>query len=572
MCGIFCSVLQNNKLHSYTIPNTLKEILRNRGPDVQDEMIEDYDTGQIIFAGNVLWQQGESIQKQPVVANDFILLFNGDIYNLPKPETMSDTSWIASQISECRYEEKKILQLLKNWEGPHCLIIYDKRKQILYFSRDALGRNSLIIERIPKELHLLSASYYLENDKLSLELPPLGLYKVNINDLTSCVLHPWCPLNNYSIHLLSKLDQAVGWKTTVESPMFPEWMLKSKLTFNYDFYKFTYIDCHVDLFKNLISQPQITDSLATLHKLLSDSVRKRVTNRAPLCRLCLIKVTIPTVCTHAKLSILFSGGIDCTILALLANEFVPENEPIELINVAFESIDGQNISEELWNVPDRKTALLSINELNQLCPKRYWKLLEVNVTRQELEQHLTTRIKHLIYPLETVLDESLGCAFWFASHCDSSTARVALIGSGADELFGGYARHRNCYRHCMGSAMERQLAVHDELEMDWQRLPARNLARDDRVIADNGKTARSPFIEENVVKFIRSLEPYQKCCFSFPEGVGDKLLLRLYGYQIGLRGVVLLKKRAIQFGSRIANKKQKATNKSDNLKQKLETM
>nr|XP_016927273.2 LOW QUALITY PROTEIN: asparagine synthetase domain-containing protein CG17486 [Drosophila suzukii] len=569
MCGIFCSILHNVGLHSLKIPNALKEILRNRGPDVQDEIIVDYDAGQIIFSGNVLWQQGESIQKQPVVTNDFIFLFNGDIYNLPKPESMSDTSWIASKISECRNNENKLLQLLKKWEGPHCFIIYDKRDQILYFSRDALGRNSLIIERIPKGLHLLSTSHCFENDKLSLELPPLGLYKVNINDLTSCILHPWQPLNNYCVELLSRLDQLVGWKTTVESPMSPEWMLKSKLTFDYDFYKYTYTDSHVDLYNKLISHPQIKESLATLHKLLSNSVRNRVTNKAPLCRLCLEKMT--TLCEHAKLCILFSGGIDCTILALLANEFVAQNEPIELINVAFESVEDQNISEKLWDVPDRKTALLSINELKQLCPKRCWKLLEVNVTRRELDQTLTTRIRHLIYPLETVLDESLGCAFWFASHCDSSTARVALIGSGADELFGGYARHRKSFMHCQGSATERQLAVHNELEMDWQRIPARNLARDDRVIADNGKTARSPFIEENVVKFIRSLEVYQKCCFCFPEGVGDKLLLRLYGYQIGLRGVVLLKKRAIQFGSRIANKKHKAVHQSDTLKQKLAT-
>ncbi|KAH8356658.1 hypothetical protein KR084_009586 [Drosophila pseudotakahashii] len=569
MCGIFCSVLQSGGLYSSNFPNLLKEILRNRGPDVQDEVVLDYDAGQIILAGSVLWQQGESVRKQPVVADDFIFLFNGDIYNLPKPESMSDTSWISSQISECRYEEHKLLKLLKEWEGPHCLIIYNKRNQILYFSRDTLGRNSLIIERIPKGLNLLSTSHYFENEKVSLELPPLGLYRVKVNDLTSCVLHPWQPLNDYAIQLLSKLDRAVGWKTTVESQIAPEWMIKSKLTFDYDFYKFPYIDSHMDLYKKLIGHQEINESLTTLHKLLLDSVRNRVTNMTPFCRLCLKKWNYETVCRHAKLCILFSGGIDCTVLALLANEFVPENEPIELINVAFESVKGQNMSEKLWDVPDRKTSLLSINELRKLCPKRCWNLLEVNVTRLELEQHLTTRIKHLIYPLETVLDESLGCAFWFASHCASSSARVALIGSGADELFGGYTRHRNSFRHCLGGALERQLAVQHELEMDWQRIPARNLARDDRVIADNGKTARSPFIEENVVKFIRSLEAYQKCCFSFPEGVGDKLLLRLYGYQIGLRDVVLLKKRAVQFGSRIANKNQNAAHQSNTLKLKL---
>uniref|UniRef100_A0A6P4EII0 Asparagine synthetase domain-containing protein CG17486-like n=2 Tax=Drosophila rhopaloa TaxID=1041015 RepID=A0A6P4EII0_DRORH len=565
MCGIFCSVLQDTVLYSNNIQSSLREILRNRGPDAQDELVLDYNGGQIILAGSVLWQQGEKVQKQPVVAGNFIFLFNGDIYNLPKPESMSDTFWIASRFSECR-NIKNILKLLEQWEGPHCFIIYDKCNQILYFSRDSLGRNSLIIERIPKGLNLLSTSHYCENEKISLELPPLGIYQVEVSDLTACVLHPWQPLNEYEIQLLRNLDIAVDLKTTVADPISPEWMLKSKLGFDYDFYKFSYTDNHVNLYNNIISQPQIGESLTTLHKLLCDSVRDRVKNTAPFCRLCLTKLSLKTECRHAKVCILFSGGIDCTILALLAHKFVPVNEPIELINVAFESIEGQNISENLWDVPDRRTSSMSINELKKLCPERCWNMLQVNVTRRELQHNLTKHIKHLIYPLETVLDESLGCAFWFASNCTSSTARVALIGSGADELFGGYARYRNTFRRCLGTELERQLAVQIELDLDWQRIPARNLARDDRVIADNGKTARSPFIEENVVKFIRSLEAYQKCCFSFPEGVGDKLLLRLYGYHMGLREVVLLKKRAIQFGSRIANKKQNASFKSDNLK------
>eukprot|EP00099_Drosophila_melanogaster_P001051 NP_001036446.2 uncharacterized protein Dmel_CG17486 [Drosophila melanogaster] len=564
MCGIFCSVVNNVPLNSFNISSALKVILKNRGPDVQDEVVIDYCFGKILFAGFVLWQQGESVQKQPVVEDDFIFLFNGDIYNTSKPEYMSDTTWIAERLAECRCKEQNILKILKRLEGPHCLIIYDKREQILYFSRDALGRNSLLIERICNGFQLLSTSHF-EDKKISLELPPLGLFRVKLNDLNSCVLYPWQPLNNYSTQLLRNLDLAIGWKTAVESPMSPDWMLNCNPAFSYNFYEFQYIKNNVNLYKNLIDQSEIKYTLSILHTLLSDSIKNRVRNMAPFCRLCMQKLNISPPCRHAKLCILFSGGLDCTILALLANQFVPVNEPIELINVAFESVKGQNISEKLFDVPDRKTSLVSVNELKQLCPERCWNLLKVNVTRLELQQHLTSRIKHLIYPLDTVLDESLGCAFWFASHCTHSTARVALIGSGADELFGGYTRYRNSYSRCLGNDLERQLAVQNELERDWQRISARNLARDDRIIADTGKTARSPFIEENFVKFIRSLEVYQKCCFGFPEGVGDKLLLRLYGYQIGLRDVVFLKKRAIQFGSRIANKKQNGSHQSDNL-------
>lgn len=145
-----------------------------------------------------------------------------------------------------------------------------------------------------------------------------------------------------------------------------------------------------------------------------------------------------------------------------------------------------------------------------------------------------------------------------------------MIGSGADELFGGYTRHRNAfirqYDEIKLSPFER---LEQELEFDFQRLPSRNLARDDRVIGDHGVTARSPFLEEHLVYFIRSLRPYQKCYHALEQGVGDKLLLRLCGFRLGLKEVTSLKKRAMQFGSRIADRKQNAKDISESLVQIL---
>lgn len=143
-----------------------------------------------------------------------------------------------------------------------------------------------------------------------------------------------------------------------------------------------------------------------------------------------------------------------------------------------------------------------------------------------------------------------------------------MIGSGADELFGGYTRHRNAflrqYEDVDRTPFER---LESELEFDFNRLPSRNLARDDRVIGDHGVTARSPYLEENFVHFVRSLQPFQKCYHALEQGVGDKLLLRLCGFRLGLRGAASLKKRAMQFGSRIADRKQNAKDTSETLAQ-----
>lgn len=64
------------------------------------------------------------------------------------------------------------------------------------------------------------------------------------------------------------------------------------------------------------------------------------------------------------------GGIDSTVIALLAHQFVPHSEPIDLLNVAFEKNHN-------FNVPDRLTGLSSLRELQELCPDRQWNFVEV---------------------------------------------------------------------------------------------------------------------------------------------------------------------------------------------------
>lgn len=557
MCGIFCAISENNDV-ACDLHSTLDKLLHNRGPDVKDKLV----IGNVLLAGNVLWQQGEAPQKQPITKGDLSLLFNGDLYNLEteKLSTQSDSAWLMEKLTQC-HEDKELLALLQQLQGPYCLILYNKCDNTLYFCRDALGRNSLIIERNTQCIQLLSTSCYLRQTN-SLELPPLGLYKLQLDALNKCILYPWQSLNKETTQQLEMLDTAMRWETHVACPIAPQWLLKeTDPSDKYDLYELvdeTNLELE-QLYTRLLDNLQLQKTLEIFDKLLQHSVAQRVFNTAPVCRNC----ATCGKCEHAKICLLFSGGIDCTILALLANKFVPQTETIELINVAFERIaTGTNDVDGTWNVPDRQTAKQSYVELQRLCPERKWQLLEVNVSREELKHKLSSHIHQLIYPLQTVLDECLGCAFWFAASAEKSTARVALLGSGADELFGGYTRHRNAYRRA-GNNLE---ALQLELEMDWQRIPARNLARDDRVIADCGKTARAPFIEEHVSQFVRSLTPQQRCCYKLPEGVGDKLLLRLYGYSLGLRDAVLLKKRAIQFGSRIADKKQQANQISEYLR------
>lgn len=75
-----------------------------------------------------------------------------------------------------------------------------------------------------------------------------------------------------------------------------------------------------------ISTAQLHLTIQALHRELEASLRKRI-------------LTVPAVPPppQARIAILFSGGLDCTTLALMVDRILPGAERIDLINVAFEN-------------------------------------------------------------------------------------------------------------------------------------------------------------------------------------------------------------------------------------------
>ena len=103
--------------------------------------------------------------------------------------------------------------------------------------------------------------------------------------------------------------------------------------------------------------------------------------------------TIPQTHSHAhsltsstapRIAVLFSGGLDCSVLAWLIHTLLPPNEPIDLINVAFENprtIATQKIKRaDIYNAcPDRITGIAGWRELITLAPAREWRFVEVHL-------------------------------------------------------------------------------------------------------------------------------------------------------------------------------------------------
>ena len=79
----------------------------------------------------------------------------------------------------------------------------------------------------------------------------------------------------------------------------------------------------------------------------------------------------------APVLILFSGGVDSTLIAALAHQSLPPDVPIDLASVCFNG----------GNSADRLAALNAVLELVQFAPSREWRLILVDASLEEVDQH-----------------------------------------------------------------------------------------------------------------------------------------------------------------------------------------
>ncbi|XP_058508441.1 asparagine synthetase domain-containing protein 1 isoform X1 [Solea solea] len=608
MCGIFC-LLSLSPTH-FEWDKSVHEHLKRRGPNWSQDLTVTGSSPcyQCLFSAHVLHMRGH-LTPQPVQdSGGNVLVWNGEIFDgLPVLPKENDTVVFSQWLSSCS-SPSEILSVLSSLRGPWGFVYYQKAGDYVWFGRDFFGRRSLLWKFDAGVLTLTSVAANTLSDEFAWqEVPAVGVYRIDLKAAAEAgtvtfELYPWAYAGESIISLCSEtvLESVPCGCTAImnksglvlTSPVCPLNMSIPESINETETHQ--HAQPSVKDLDRLLSSREKNDVVNCLIDVLSEAVRRRVQS-LPF----EVQDLSPEKDT-ASVAILFSGGIDSMILAALADRHIPAHEPIDLLNVAFKLQEPKQQKESTKNhkkpknkpadskpddaahrtfspfdVPDRITGKAGIKELQDLNPGRRWNFVEINVTQEELQRMRQERITHLVYPLETVLDDSIGCAVWFAARGTgfimedneqrpfSSSAKVILTGIGADEQLAGYSRHRVRFK------MSGHEGLIQELAMELGRISSRNLGRDDRVIGDHGKEARFPYLDEDMVNHLNSLPVWEKADPSLPRGVGEKLLLRLAAKQLGLGPSAVLPKRAMQFGSRIAKMEDSREKASDRCRRLL---
>ncbi|EGO25517.1 hypothetical protein SERLADRAFT_368911 [Serpula lacrymans var. lacrymans S7.9] len=514
---------------------------------------------------------------QPHQADGNILCWNGEVFegmDIHSRENDGVRLFKAMCLLEAPSD---IPSLLGRIEGPYAFVFYHATSQSLYFARDPLGRRSLLIHRPTKKhpyLLLTSVSVGVHSAYEVEELSTDGIFCLDLANLNKS---PEVGFLLASIYLeLNGLQFASSFDGCLTT--FPRCHQTQQFA-------------QLSKVKTTLPTEDIPQPVSLELERLPDNMVEAMDQLLfHLDRSVMLRVRdIPRgsdLPGQARLAVLFSGGIDSTMIAFLAHRHIPLDEPIDLLNVAFENPRKIQVQTEgnigamskkkkqqrlkisankgtentSYMVPDRLTGLKEVEELRRVCPGRTWNFVEVNV-RYEESRAARTGVEETMFPGRTVMDLSLAMALYFASRGVGqirsevdpdgfrpyeSPARVMLNGLGSDELLGGYGRHRTAF------GVRGWQGVIDELQLELDRIPTRNLGRDDRVISSNGKETRHPFLSLSLVAFLAQLPVHLKLDPRLEIGTGDKMLLRAAARKVGLLEASERKKRAMQFGSHSA--------------------
>ena len=535
MCGIVGMAGNfNEEMLQYAL-----ESISHRGEDYSDVFIDvENNVGlghnllsifSLIDENNQLSDNLEE-NKQPIILNDLVLVFNGEIYNFNHLESFleendgnyhkskSDSQLLANLIdyyyrlyssddqSESNRENllKSVKSVLPQLDGDYSFAVFDRKYKNLLISRDSIGVKPLF--------------YGIDESKdiKAFASEKKALWKVGISDERIHDLQPGSILYNWEI-----VDLEDSLINRIISTDF------KKIRSNYNEYK-DYLDTK-DTYK--VYKELLIDDLYS-------AVEKRVEN-------------------ISNIGLIFSGGVDSSILAVLLKQIaekrnyekdsVPLN--IKLYSVGVENSQDIKFSEDI--AQDLNLPLKTV-------------IIDENTVKESIKPVLTA------IEDDNLMKLGVGMTIYLAANAmKEDNVKVALSGQGADELFGGYNRYLKHFED--NSLFDAYFDLDEEIYHDIANMYHVNLERDDAVSMANGVELRVPFLDNDIINL--ALDIPGKYKINDNEDVLRKHILRDAAKSIGVPDYISDRpKKAAQYGSGINKILKKKVLRSFNIEEFIESL
>ena len=489
--------------------------IKHRGPDVSGVFVDgkvlhddldslDVPQGSFGLGHNLLSIVGSEV-SQPLTLDNFVLVCNGEIYNFKELKkefdldfkTDSDCEVVLSIIQKfyegSLYDATK--KAIKYLDGDYAFAVYDGTNFAAV--RDPVGVKPLYYGKDDDKKHFAFASERKALWNIGMSdvktLPPdQMIYNGELIDLGNRLLIK----PEYTCKIASK-DHSISTNISTNVPIN------------------TSINACTDISLNVSK-----DTLKTqLKDFLIASVEKRIKGLS-------------------KVGIIFSGGVDSTLLAKIALDLgvetslysVGHRDSVDIKFARRAATDmGLPLQVRTVDVDDvRKYTKLVLNAIEE------FNLMKLGVG---MPSYIASEMGHL------------------------DGLKVMLSGQGADELFGGYNRYLKFYEDKGEKAQE-------DLKTDIFNLYHVNLQRDDAVTMANNIELRVPFLDLNIINLAMDI-PMEYKINSYNDNL-RKCILREVAAELGVPDEIVKRpKKAAQYGSGIHKIMVKKVLKDENYKNKL---
>jgi asparagine synthase (glutamine-hydrolysing) len=245
----------------------------------------------------------------------------------------------------------------------------------------------------------------------------------------------------------------------------------------------------------------------------------------------LLKSTRKRVSDLKEVAVAFSGGLDSSLVAVLAEKC---GINVQLISVGLENqveVKFAETASETLKLP-LHLQTYTVNDVERILPKVLWLIEEPNLIKASIA-----------IPF-----------YWTAENASKLGCHVLLAGQGADELFGGYQRYLEEYEQSGVEAVQK--AMYRDVAMSYEK----NFQRDNQACSFHKVELRLPFIDRDVVQFSLSLPPKLKI-----ESAEDRLrkrVLRQVAQNLGVTMFIVKKtKKAVQYATGVSKAIQRLARK-----------